>query len=219
MTGMQVNKIFAAVLVAVISAVLCGFVARGVVHVDAPKENAFKIEVAAEAAAGGAAPAAEAKAEPILALIATADAAKGQAASKVCAACHTFGKGEPARVGPNLWGIIGSARAHMAGFAYSDAMKALASTKWTYDELNKFLWNPKKHIAGTKMVFAGMKKPEDRAALIAWLRTQADAPAALPTDAEIAAEAPKAEAAPATDAAAPAADAAAPAAAAPEAKK
>lgn len=191
MSGMEFNKLFAAILVAGILAMLAGFVSKKVVHVEDPAENAFKIAVA-EAAEGGAA-AVEAVAEPILALLATADVAKGQSVAKVCAACHTFNKGEPARVGPNLYGIVGSKHAHMEGFAYSDAMKAMHDKNWTYADLNAFLWNPKKHIAGTKMVFAGMKKPEDRAAVIAYLRSLADAPAALPTEAEIAAEAVKVE--------------------------
>ncbi|MBU6234280.1 MAG: cytochrome c family protein [Alphaproteobacteria bacterium] len=188
---MEFNKIFGAILVAGITAMLAGFIARNVIHVEDPEVNAFKIAVA-EAAEGGAA-AAEPVAEPILAMLATADVAKGQSTAKVCGACHTFNKGEPARVGPNLYGIINNKHAHMEGFAYSDAMKALHDKEWTYSELNHFLWNPKKHINGTKMVFAGIKKPEDRANVIAYLRTLADSPAALPTEADIAAEAPKAE--------------------------
>lgn len=191
MSGMEFNKLFAAILVAGILAMLSGFVSKKIVHVEDPVENAFKIQVAE--AAEGAGAAVEAVAEPILALLATADVAKGQSVAKVCAACHTFNKGEPSRVGPNLYGIVGSKHAHMEGFAYSDAMKALHDKSWTYADLNAFLWNPKKHIAGTKMVFAGMKKPEDRAAVIAYLRSLADSPAALPTEAEIAAEAVKVE--------------------------
>lgn len=197
---MELNKLFAAVLVAGILAMLSGFIARTVVQVEAPETNAFSISVAeAGESTGGAA--AIPVAEPILAMLATADAAKGQGTVKVCAACHTFDKGGPARVGPNLYGIIGSKYAHMDGFAYSDSIKSMHDKTWDYAALNAFLWNPKKHIPNTKMVFAGMKKPEDRANVIAYLRTLADAPAALPTEAEIAAEAPKAEepAAEATD--------------------
>ncbi|NBX66314.1 MAG: cytochrome c family protein [Proteobacteria bacterium] len=187
MSGMEFNKLFAAILVAGILAMLAGFISKKVVHVEDPHENAFAIEVAE--AAGSGAMAVEAVAEPILALLATADVAKGQSLSKVCAACHTFNKGEPARVGPNLYGIVGSKHAHMEGFAYSEGMKALHDKSWDYASLNAFLWNPKKAVSGTKMVFAGMKKPEDRAALIAYLRSLSDSPAALPSDAEIAAEA------------------------------
>lgn len=219
MSGMEFNKLFAAILVAGILAMLAGFVASHVVQVEKPEKNAYPIEVAEDAGAPGAAK--EAVAEPILALLKTADVAKGQNIAKACGACHSFNKGEPARVGPNLYGIVGNRHAHMEGFAYSDAMKAMHDKTWNYNELNVFIWNPRKHIAGTKMVFAGLKKPQDRADVIAYLRTLADSPVALPSDADIAAEA--VEAAPAADAAAkteeaPKVDANAAPAAAPAAK-
>lgn len=197
MSGMEFNKLFAAILVAAIVAMLSGFVAHKVVFVEKPEENAFKIEVAEDTGAGG--PAAPTGPEPILALLKDADVAKGQGIAKACGACHSFGKGEAARVGPNLYGIVGNHHAHMEGFAYSDAMKALHDKTWTYQEINEFIYNPKKHIPGTKMVFAGLKKPEQRADVIAWLRTLADSPAPLPSDADIAAEAPKETAAPAAE--------------------
>jgi cytochrome c len=200
---MDFNKLFAAILVAAIVAMLSGFISREVVNAEAPEENAFKVAVTEGAGTGGAA--AVAKAEPILALIKDADVSKGEGISKACAACHSFGKGEAARVGPNLYGIVGNKHAHMEGFAYSDAMKALHDKTWTYEELNEFLYAPAKHIPGTKMTFAGIKKSDQRADLIAWLRTLADSPAPLPSDAEISQEqkdlgAPAADAAPAGDA-------------------
>lgn len=190
---MESNKFFAAVLVAGILAMLSGFVAKKIIHVADPAENAFKIEVVEEAGAGGAT--GPTGPEPILALLAAADPAKGENIAKACAACHSFGKGEGARVGPNLYGIVGNKHAHMEGFAYSEAMAALHDKTWNYAELNGFLYNPKKHLPGTKMVFAGLKKPEQRADVIAYLRTLADSPAPLPSEGEIAAEAPKEEAA------------------------
>ena len=89
----------------------------------------------------------------------------------MCAACHTLGKGEPARIGPNLFGIVGNHHAHMAGFAYSDAMQALSKETWDTKHLNHFLWNPRKTIPGTKMTFAGLKKAQDRADVIKYLET------------------------------------------------
>lgn len=201
MSGMDFNKLFAAILVAAIIAMLSGFIARETVQAEKPEKNAFSIAVTEVSGAGGAAVAA--KPEPILALLAAADPAKGESAGKACAACHSFGKGEAGRVGPNLYGIVNAKHAHVDGFAYSDAMKAMHDKTWTYNELNGFLWNPAKHIPGTKMTFAGIKKPEQRADVIAWLRTLADSPAPLPDQSAIDAEA--AENAPA-EAAAPAAD-------------
>ncbi len=208
MNNMEFNKIFAAFLVAALVAGLSGFVAAqltgGGEHGGHGEEKfAYVIEAAEETgSAGGAAPVAE----PILALLAAADAARGQQVAKACAACHTFDKGGANGTGPALWDVVNRAKASHGGFTYSDAMKAHASEKWTYAELNKFLWKPKAAVKGTAMNFVGIKKPEDRAALIAWLRTLADAPAALPSDADIAAEAPAPaeEAAPAATEAAPA---------------
>jgi cytochrome c len=166
---METNKILAAFLVTGIIAMLAGFISSKVIQPETLAENAYKIE--AIAPAGGAAPAAAAIAEPIKDLLAKADPAQGEKVSKVCGSCHTFGKGEPNRVGPNLAGIIGRARGAAAGFAYSDAMKAKGGS-WDADSLNEFLWSPKAFVPGTKMGFAGLKKPEDRAALIKWLQAQ-----------------------------------------------
>lgn len=167
---MELNKILASVLTAGIIAMLSWFVASHVLyHPEKLEKNAYEIASAeGEAAAPGAA-AAPAEAEPID--IEAADMAKGEKLAKVCAACHTFDQGGANKVGPNLFGVVGGKSAHTAGFAYSDAMKGFAG-KWDYETLNKFLWSPKKTVPGTKMTFAGMKKPEDRAAVIKWLATQ-----------------------------------------------
>ncbi|MCD8562896.1 MAG: cytochrome c family protein [Alphaproteobacteria bacterium] len=192
MSNMEFNKIFAAILVAGIVAMLSGFIAENVISAKEISEDAVKIEGSEGGAAAGG-PAKPAGPEPILELIATADVAKGEKIAKICGACHTFDPGGPAGVGPNLYGIIGNKKAHMAGFAYSDGMVAKGG-HWDYAALNHFLWKPKAYIDGTKMTFVGLKKPQERADLIAWLRTKAGSPPALPSAAEIAAE--KAELAP-----------------------
>ncbi len=185
MKDLELNKIFAAILVAGIVAMFSGFIAEIVIPEHDLEENAVPIEgVETVAGAGGVEP----MAEPILALIAEADIAKGQKISKVCAACHTFTKGGANGVGPNLWNTIGSAKQSHAGFAYSGALIEHGSAQWTYLDMNKFLWKPKKYAPGTKMNFIGLKKPEDRAAITAYLRTLSDSPKPLPSAAEIAAE-------------------------------
>lgn len=177
---MESNKIFAAILLAGIIAMLSGFTAKQLVSVHAPEEPSYVIEVAETgAAAGGEEGAAEAQVD-ILALIAVADVAKGEKLSKACAACHSFEKGGPNRVGPNLWGVVGAPVLHVADFAYSEALTAHKGKNWTYENIDHFIAKPKQFAPGTKMSFIGMKKPEDRAALIAWLRTMSDAPIALP---------------------------------------
>lgn len=159
---------------------LSGFTAKQLVRVHMPEEPSYVIEVAetGEAAAGEEG-AAEAQVD-ILALIANADIAKGEKLSKACAACHSFEKGGPNRVGPNLWGVVGGPIMHRDDFAYSEAMAAHKGQVWTYENIDHFITKPKQFAPGTKMSFIGMKKPEDRAAVIAWLRTMSDAPIPLP---------------------------------------
>lgn len=190
------NKIFAAVLVAGIVAMLCGFVAGKIVHPDLPEDDKIAIDIdtsALEAAASGVA--APTGPEPILALLATADVKRGEALAKACVACHSFDKGGPNKVGPNLWDIVNAKKAHIAGFAYSAVImdQAAQGQKWTYQNLNGFLYKPSAYARGTKMSYAGLKKPQDRADMIAYLRSLSASPAALPSDADIAAEAPKEE--------------------------
>jgi cytochrome c len=184
---MEFNKIFASILLAGIIAMLSGFVSRSVVHVEAIDKDAYVIEAAETNAAG--APAKPAGAEPILALLESADIAKGKKLAKACAACHSFDKGGANKVGPNLWNVVNAAISSKDGFAYSDALKAknAEGVKWTYEELNAFLYKPKKYALGTKMSYIGMKKVKDRANMVAWLRSLSDNPAPLP---EITEEAP-----------------------------
>ena len=124
---------------------------------------------------------------PILAILATADIAAGEKLAKKCTACHSFNDGGPAKVGPNLYNIINAASARNADFNYSKAMAGMGG-EWTYTNLNGFLHKPKKWLTGTKMNFAGLKKPKDRANLIAWLRSLSATPAALPSAEDIAKE-------------------------------
>ena len=186
MSGKSFNRIFAAVLVAGIVAMLSGFVAKNLVHAEELKTDAVAIEGESPAETPGS----TAKAggpEPILAMIAAADLAKGEKLSKACAACHSFDKGGANKVGPNLWGIVGANKAHASDCSYSAGMAGKGG-RWTYADLNHFFWKPKDFVSGTKMTYAGLKKPDDRAAVIAWLRTLSDSPAAIPSDADIAAE-------------------------------
>ncbi|CAN7196504.1 cytochrome c family protein [Ensifer sp. ENS07] len=177
---------------------------EGIFHSEAPEKEGFTIvaeEGTSEAGAGGAAEV-EVDIKPLLL---KADASAGEAVFKKCASCHTADKGGANKVGPNLWGLVNRPIASHEGFSYSAGMKTFAEggkVVWDYDHLSYFIEAPKKHVPGTAMGFAGVKKPDERANLIAWLREQADAPAALPD-----ASAGSAEAAPAAGEAAPAAGA------------
>ena len=167
-SNLENNKIFAAVLIAGIVAMLAGFVAKKVVHSEELEEDAYPIEVAEIAPTG--ADAAPVGPEPIADLIVLADVAMGEKLSKACAACHSFDKGGPNKIGPNLWNTYSNKKGHTAGFAYSEALLATGGT-WSVDSLNEFLWKPKKYAPGTKMNYIGMKKPEDRAAMVKYLQT------------------------------------------------
>jgi cytochrome c len=186
MDELRFNKIAAGFLLAALLAMGGYKLSEVLVPHTELAENAYPIEVP-ETGTEVAAAAEPAGPEPVLALLASADVAAGEKLSKKCTACHVFEKGGANKVGPALWNIVNSDKARADGFGYSQGL-ADADGVWDYVSLNAFLYKPKAYISGTKMNFAGFKKPEDRANMIAYLRNSADSQAALPTEAEIAAE-------------------------------
>lgn len=103
-------------------------------------------------------------------LLANANADVGRAKAQLCLSCHDLKQGGPNRIGPNLWGVVGRPVATHAGFAYSPAMKEHGGS-WSYESLFDFLASPARDVPGTKMNFAGLRRAEDRAALIKYLAT------------------------------------------------
>ena len=170
MSGLELNKIAAAILLASIIAMLVGFVANILYKPQLEVAvRGYQIEVAEDHGTTS-----ETAKEPldIPKLMADANAEAGAKTVKKCVACHSFDQGGANKVGPNLWNIIGANKAHRSDFAYSKAMLGSGGI-WDQESLFHFLHKPGKYIKGTKMSFAGISKPQDIANVIAYLKEKA----------------------------------------------
>lgn len=182
MSGIELNKIAASILIAGLVMMITGKIASTLYHPTEALTRGYSVDESAmvtDTAGGAGDDSAEPVTIDIRPLLASADAASGQTVAKKCLACHTFDKGGIDKVGPNLWGIIGASVAHSDSFNYSGAMKDYGGT-WDYNRLATYLYDPKKAVKGTKMAFAGLRKEKDIADLLAYLRQQSDNPIPLP---------------------------------------
>ena len=216
MNSFELNKILGAVLGTCLAVLALNIATGAIFSNEKPAKPGYAIVVKKEGA--GEKKEAAPKVAPIAVRLASASVDKGKSTAKQCMACHTFAKGGPNRVGPNLWDIVENHRGKgRNGFNFSSAMKSKGG-EWTYGELDKFLTDPRGYIPGTAMTFAGIKNPQQRADVIAFLRTLSDNPKPLPK-AEAAKPAEKPAAAASNAPAAKPAEAAKPAAKPAEAAK
>jgi cytochrome c len=167
------NTIAGWVLFAGIVALGSTIVAGEVFHVERPEKMAYPIEGVEVEGEG-----AEAQ-QPIEFYLASADPAKGADVFKKCQACHTIEQGGANGLGPNLWGTMGAPLGHVPGFAYSPDLQGKGGN-WDWNAMSEWLANPKKFIPGTKMTFAGLSNPEDRANVMAYLNSKGASPLPLP---------------------------------------
>ncbi|MCA0370045.1 MAG: cytochrome c family protein [Proteobacteria bacterium] len=182
MDGFEWNKVLMGLILALLIGKVSGKVAELLVHPDLSAPNVYSHGDADQGTKGGAAPAAEDVLEPIEPLLASANVQEGEKIAKKCLQCHVLEKGGANKQGPHLWDVVNRPIAHDTTFTYSDGAMAIGKEgkKWDYANLNAFLHKPRNFIKGTKMSFVGVSKTQERADLIAYLRTLSDSPAPLP---------------------------------------
>ncbi len=172
------NTVAGCVLASALFAMVVGKVSNAVVAPHHLEKPAIAVSDAAPEQAAAGAPAAELP--PIGPKLKDANVDHGkQLFQQQCFTCHTVEKGGANKVGPNQWNLVGRKKASEEGFSYSSAMKEKGG-EWTYEDINHMVYKPQSFVKGTKMAFAGMPKEQDRADLIAYLRTMNDKPPPLP---------------------------------------
>lgn len=181
MNSFELNKIAGAVLGSALAIVAINEIANIAVSPTVLESPAYVIETGADETPSGTAEAEKPAGPSLAVLMASADTGKGEKIFKKCAACHTTDEGGANKIGPNLHAVLNRAKGSHEGFSYSSALLEKGGD-WDYDALDQFLTKPKVYIKGTKMSFAGIKKPGDRADLIAYLRTLGTSSVPLPTE-------------------------------------
>ncbi|MAL78892.1 MAG: cytochrome c family protein [Sneathiella sp.] len=179
MNSFELNKIIGAVLAGVLILLVVNEVAKLAVHPTYPESPAYAIDTSAITSTDVASDEEEDTGPSLAVLLASADAESGKQSFKKCATCHTAEEGGANKIGPNLYGVLDRVKGAVDGFSYSNALHEKGG-EWTYENLNHFLTKPSDYIKGTKMAFPGIKKPEERADLILYLRSLGKSDTPLP---------------------------------------
>jgi|TARA_Y100000590_G_C15685151_1_gene1001328 cytochrome c len=170
------NKIIVSVLLAIILVLGINKITDKVFHVDKPQKSAY--QVSGVTTATSTTNTENSETENIMALFASASAADGAKVFKKCAACHSIAQGGANKIGPALWGVLGRKAGAVSDYKYSKALVAYGKA-WSVEEMNGFLIKPKDWIKGTKMSFAGLKNPKERAAVILYMNENTNNPLPL----------------------------------------
>jgi cytochrome c len=177
MNSFELNKILGALLGCCLVLVAVHIASGAIFTPEVPAKPGYEIAVKAEPAEGAAAKApAEA---PIGTMLASASVQHGAQVAKQCEACHNFQEGAGAKIGPDLYGVVGRKIASAPGFNYSAALKAKSGT-WDFDTLNTWLTKPSAFAPGTAMTFAGLSNEKQRADVIDYLDSLSANPVPLP---------------------------------------
>ena len=179
MDSFEINKIIAAVLLVALLIIGIGKVSNILFYVEKPKTPGYAVEVEQASSSSLTTTEVVEKVVDIATLMALGDVASGEKIFKKCAACHSINKGGKHKIGPALYNVVGRKVGGVEDYKYSKALIAYEK-EWTFEELNGFLIKPAKHIKGTKMAYAGLRKEADRASVIKYLNANSDSPLPLP---------------------------------------
>ena len=179
MDSFELNKIIAAVLLVALLVIGIGKVSDMIFYVEKPEKPGYVVEVEQVSSGSASTKDVVEKVVDIAALMALGDVASGEKIFKKCAACHSINKGGKHKIGPALYNVVGRKVGVVEDYKYSKALIAYEKD-WTFEELNGFLIKPAKHIKGTKMAYAGLRKEADRASVIKYLNENSDNPLPLP---------------------------------------
>ena len=179
MDSFELNKIIASILLVALLVIGLGKLADGVFHVKQPKNPGYQVEIENQSTSLVTQVSEVEEKIDIVAIMALGDVTAGEKIFKKCAACHSIEKGGANKIGPALYGVVGSKVGHVSDYKYSKAL-ATYGKQWSFEELNGFLTKPASYLKGTKMSYAGLRKEADRASVIKYLNQNSDSPIPLP---------------------------------------